>query len=112
VAGAPVTRWQLYDTHYTERYMGDPKRDALAYARADALGDAPKIADPLLLIHGMADDNVVLDNSTAFAAKMQAENRPFEMMLYPGKTHGAARDAHVWTTMEAFLDRTVKNKPR
>ena len=74
VAGAPVTKWELYDTHYTERYMGtDPKGgDAKAYAASDAMGDAAKIADPLLLIHGMADDNVVFENSTAFAAKMQA----------------------------------------
>jgi dipeptidyl-peptidase-4 len=107
VSGAPVTKWELYDTHYTERYMGDPKRDAKAYATANAIEDAAKISDPLLLIHGMSDDNVVLDNSTAFAARMQAENVPFEMMLYPGKTHAAARDIHVWTTILAFLDRTV-----
>lgn len=110
VAGAPVTKWGLYDTHYTERYLGQPQTDGAAYARADAVADAPKIVDPLLLVHGMADDNVVLDNTTAFAAKMQAANRPFEMMLYPGKTHGAARDVHVWTTIEAFLNRTVRDK--
>ena len=109
IAGAPVTKWELYDTHYTERYMGaDPRgKDAKAYAASDAIDDAPKISDPLLLIHGMADDNVVLDNSTAFAARMQATNTPFEMMLYPGKTHSAIRDIHVWTTITDFLDRTV-----
>ena len=90
VAGAPVTKWELYDTHYTERYLGDPKADPHSYASSDALGDSAKISDPLLLIHGMSDDNVVFANSTAFAAKMQAENRPFEMMFYPGKTHAAA----------------------
>jgi dipeptidyl-peptidase-4 len=104
VAGAPVTKWELYDTHYTERYMGDPKKDAKAYAASDAIGNAAHISDPLLLIHGMSDDNVVLDNSTAFAAKMQAENVPFEMMFYPGKTHSAGRDIHVWTTIFDFLD--------
>ncbi|MES2755351.1 MAG: DPP IV N-terminal domain-containing protein [Pseudomonadota bacterium] len=111
VAGAPVTRWELYDTHYTERYMGTPERDAAAYKRADAIADAAKIRAPLLVIHGMADDNVVLDHTTAFAARMQATNTPFEMMLYPGKTHAAARDVHVWTTIEAFLNRAVKDKP-
>ncbi|MGY4396038.1 dipeptidyl-peptidase-4 [Sphingomonas sp. UYAg733] len=111
VSGAPVTKWELYDTHYTERYMGDPRKDAKAYATSDAIDDAARIADPLLLVHGMADDNVVLDNSTAFAAKMQAENVPFEMMLYPGKTHSAVRDIHVWTTILNFLDREVKNGP-
>jgi dipeptidyl-peptidase-4 len=110
VAGAPVTEWELYDTHYTERYMGNPKSDAKAYAASDAMGNAAKISDPLLLIHGMADDNVVFENSTAFAAKMQAENRPFEMMFYPGKTHAAGRDIHVWTTIFNYLDRTVGDK--
>lgn len=114
VAGAPVTRWELYDTHYTERYMGtEPKgADARAYATANALGDADRIADPLMLIHGMSDDNVVFTNSTSFAAKMQADNRPFEMMFYPGKTHAAGRDIHVWTTIFDFFDRTVKNRAR
>ncbi|MES2095405.1 MAG: DPP IV N-terminal domain-containing protein [Pseudomonadota bacterium] len=112
VAGAPVTKWDLYDTHYTERYMGtDPKGDdAKAYAGSNAMDNAARISDPLLLIHGMADDNVVFENSTAFAAKMQAKNRPFEMMFYPGKTHAAGRDIHVWTTIFAYFDRTVKNK--
>ncbi len=114
ISGAPVTRWELYDTHYTERYMGtDPKgRDKAAYAKSAAVEDGPKISDPLLLIHGMADDNVVLDNSTAFAAKMQATNTPFEMMFYPGKTHSASRDIHVWTTILNFLDRTVGAGPK
>ncbi len=112
IAGAPVTKWGLYDTHYTERYMGDPKRDARAYAAADAIDDAPRIRDPLLLIHGMSDDNVVLDNSTILAAKMQATNTPFEMMLYPGKAHSAARDIHVWTTILNFLDRTIGDGAR
>lgn len=110
VSGAPVTEWELYDTHYTERYMGTPKADAKAYETSDAIGGTGRIADPLMLIHGMADDNVVFENSTAFAAKMQAENRPFEMMFYPGKTHAAGRDIHVWTTIFNFFDRNVKDK--
>lgn len=107
ISGAPVTKWELYDTHYTERYMGDPKRDAAAYKASNAIDEAARIRDPLMLIHGMADDNVVLDNATAFAARMQAQNVPFEMMLYPGKTHSAGRDIHVWTTILNFLDRTI-----
>lgn len=110
ISGAPVTKWELYDTHYTERYMGDPKKDAKAYAASDALADADKISDPLLLIHGMADDNVVFTNSTAFAAKMQADNVPFEMMFYPGKTHSAGKEIHVWTTIFDFLDAKLGTK--
>ena len=109
VSGAPVTKWELYDTHYTERYMGNPKTDAKAYAAANAMGDAAKIADPLLLIHGMADDNVVFENSTALAARLQAANRPFEMMFYPGKTHAAGASVHAWRTILDFFDRNVKH---
>ena len=110
VAGAPVTDWRLYDTHYTERYMGDPTKDAGAYDASGAVANATRIVDPLLLMHGMADDNVFLDNSTAVAAKLQAADVPFEMMLYPGKTHGAVRDVHPWTTILDFLDRHVRDK--
>jgi dipeptidyl-peptidase-4 len=113
IAGAPVTRWELYDTHYTERYMGDPRTDAAAYERASALPDSAKIADPLLLVHGMADDNVVFENSSALIAKMQGEGVPFEMMLYPGYTHrvsGPKVGVHLWQTIFAFLDRTMPAK--
>nr|WP_243395855.1 DPP IV N-terminal domain-containing protein [Sphingomonas oleivorans] len=113
VSGAPVTKWELYDTHYTERYLGNPATDPAPYQSSDALPDAGKIADPLLIMHGMADDNVVFENTTAFIAKLQAESRPFEMMAYPGKTHGVSGEGaqiHVWRTIENFLDRTVKGK--
>lgn len=108
IAGAPVTKWELYDTHYTERYMGDPREVPEAYAKSDALVDAGKISDPLLLIHGMSDDNVVFENSTALAAAMQGEAVPFEMMFYPGFTHrvgGGKVSLHLWNTIFDFLDR-------
>lgn len=110
VAVAPVTRWELYDTAYTERYMGDPRAVPAAYAAADLIADAPRIADPLLIMHGMADDNVFFDNSVQLAATMQESKVPFEMMVYPGKTHaisGAAAQTHVYGTMERFLDAHV-----
>ena len=114
VAGAPVTKWGLYDTHYTERYLGNPARDPKPYQAADVIAGAGKIADPLLLLHGMADDNVVFENSTAMIAKLQEERRPFDLMVYPGATHaitGTDRQVHLWTTIERFLDRTVKSSP-
>lgn len=112
VAGAPVTKWELYDTHYTERYLGDPRQVPAVYRASGALDDAANIRDPLLLIHGMSDDNVVFDNSTAFAARMQSSATPFEMMFYPGQTHrvaGPQISVHLWRTIEAFLDRHVVN---
>ena len=106
IAGAPVTRWELYDTAYTERYMGDPREVQKAYDKASALENAGKIADPLLLIHGMSDDNVVFSNSTALAAKLQHSAVPFEMMFYPGETHGVGGpevSPHLWHTIMRFL---------
>ena len=113
VSGAPVTKWELYDTHYTERYMGTPQADATAYKKSSALETATAMSDPLLLIHGMADDNVIFENSTALMAKLQQGAKPFETMVYPGQTHrvaGPGVSVHLWRTILNFLDRTVKSK--
>jgi dipeptidyl-peptidase-4 len=115
IAGAPVTKWELYDTNYTERYMGSPKTDAAAYAKANALDDAGKIADPLLIIHGMADDNVFFENSSELIAKLQHANVPFEMMLYPGETHRSGPPkvmAHRWNTIMSFLNKSGVTPPK
>ncbi len=108
VAGAPVTKWELYDTHYTERYLGMPQDKPSAYPASGAIDEAVKISDPLMLIHGMSDDNVVFDNATALMAKMQGAAVPFEMMVYPGQTHrvgGPGISVHLWRTIEDFLAR-------
>jgi dipeptidyl-peptidase-4 len=107
IAGAPVTKWELYDTFYTERYMGTPQADAAAYAASDALAEADRISDPLLLIHGMSDDNVVFENSSELISRLQGEAVPFEMMLYPGYTHrvsGPKISVHLWNTIFRFLE--------
>ncbi|KPF61737.1 S9 family peptidase [Porphyrobacter sp. AAP60] len=107
ISGAPVTRWELYDTHYTERYMGDPREVPEAYEKASAIPEATKISDPLLLIHGMADDNVVFENSSELVSVLQENNVPFEMMLYPGYTHrvsGPKIGPHVWNSIMRFLE--------
>ncbi|WP_414902964.1 DPP IV N-terminal domain-containing protein [Sphingomonas flavalba] len=113
VSGAPPTKWELYDTHYTERYMGNPATDPAPYQRSDALTDADRIADPLLLVHGMSDDNVVFDNSTALMAKLQAAAIPFETMVYPGQGHrvaGPGISVHLYTTIENFLNAKVRDR--
>ena len=115
VAVAPVTKWELYDTAYTERYLGDPSKDYGPYRSSNALDDAVKITDPLLLVHGMSDDNVVFQNSTELYARLQQGKRPFEMMAYPGATHAIAGEGpqtHVWTTIMRFLDDKVRRKAR
>ena len=114
VAVAPVTKWELYDTAYTERYLGNPSIDAKPYQTSDALDDAVRIRDPLLLVHGMSDDNVVFQNSTELYARLQQAKTPFDMMVYPGATHAIAGEGpqtHVWTTITRFLDEKVLEKP-
>ena len=113
VSGAPVTKWELYDTHYTERYLGNPVLDPKPYESSDALADAVKIDEPLLLMHGMSDDNVVFQNSAMLADELQSADRPFDMMFYVGQTHhiaGEGREAHVQHTIEKFLDEKVLQK--
>ena len=107
IAGAPVTKWELYDTAYTERYLGLPASDA--YRASNALADATRIAAPLLLIHGMADDNVVFENSTALMSTLQHANVPFDLMVYPGATHAAEATlgVHVWQTRLGFMARVA-----
>ncbi|VVT13546.1 S9 family peptidase [Erythrobacter sp. EC-HK427] len=108
ISGAPVTRWELYDTHYTERYMGTPQADAQAYATSSAIPNATAITDPVLIIHGMADDNVVFENATEIISVWQENNVPFEMMLYPGYTHrvsGEQISPHRYNTVFNFLER-------
>ncbi|MCJ8189965.1 DPP IV N-terminal domain-containing protein [Sphingomicrobium aestuariivivum] len=107
IAGAPVSRWELYDTHYTERYMGDPREVPEAYEAASTFPNAAKIRDPLLLIHGMSDDNVVLDNSAQMALAMQEARVQFDMMFYPGQAHGVKGpqiSVHLWETIMRFLE--------
>jgi len=114
VVGAPVTKWELYDTHYTERYLGNPAIDPKPYQTSDALADAVKINEPFLLIHGMSDDNVVFENSSMLADELQQADRPFDMMFYVGQTHriaGEGRQANVQKTIERFLDEKVLKIP-
>jgi dipeptidyl-peptidase-4 len=71
------------------------------------------ISDPLLLVHGMSDDNVVFQNSTELYARLQQAKKPFEMMAYPGATHAIAGEGpqtHVWETIMRFLDDKVLGK--
>jgi dipeptidyl-peptidase-4 len=87
IAGAPVTEWRLYDTHYTERYLGDPAQNAAAYDRTSLLGDAAALSRPLLLIHGLADDNVVSAHTLRMSSALLAAGRPHSVLPLSGVTH-------------------------
>ena len=111
-AGAPVTDWQLYDTHYTERFMGTPKENRQGYEASSVLTQADRLRRPLLILHGMADDNVLFTHSTALFKLLQDRNTPFEMMTYPGSKHGLLRQQeaglHAYATIVRFFDRQLR----
>jgi len=110
-AGAPVTDWALYDTHYTERYMGTPQADAEAYRLGDVLTYAGQLSDPLLLVHGMADDNVLFAHSTRLMEALQQAAIPFELMTYPGSKHGLSGEnirVHAYSTISNFFNRHLQ----
>jgi dipeptidyl-peptidase-4 len=110
VAGAPVTDWALYDTHYTERYMNLPAANVEGYKQARVLTHVDGLTSPLLLIHGMADDNVLFSNSTELMSALQQRGQPFELMTYPGAKHGlsGANALHRYRVVENFLARCLK----
>jgi dipeptidyl-peptidase-4 len=87
VAGAPVTDWLDYDTHYTERYLGLPQDNPEAYKEASLLTYAPDLKRPLLLIHGTADDNVYFRHSLKLANALFRAGKDFEILPLPGLTH-------------------------
>ncbi|MET9068467.1 prolyl oligopeptidase family serine peptidase [Streptosporangium sandarakinum] len=85
VAGAPVTDWRLYDTCYTERYLGRP--DEGHYEASSLFADAEKLERPLLLIHGLADDNVVAAHTLRLSSALLAAGRPHTVLPLSGVTH-------------------------
>ncbi|BFT31479.1 S9 family peptidase [Alteromonas sp. D210916BOD_24] len=112
VSGAPVTDWRLYDTHYTERYMGNPKTDDDAYTASSVFPYAKDLKGDLLIYHGMADDNVLFTHSTMLYKHLQDLAIPFETMDYPGKKHsirGKQTGIHLYKTITNFFNRTLKN---
>lgn len=95
IAGAPVTDWRLYDTHYTERYLGHPDERPEVYERNSLIDDAPNLSRPLLIIHGLADDNVVVAHSIRLSSALVAAGRPHALLPLPGVTHMTPQDDEV-----------------
>jgi dipeptidyl-peptidase-4 len=100
IAGAPATDWRLYDTHYTERYLGHPDVHPQVYERNSLPPDAPNLERPLLIIHGLADDNVVVAHSLRLSAALVNAGRPHALLPLPGVTHMTPQDD---VTAENFL---------
>jgi len=110
VAGAPVTDWALYDTHYSERYMDLPKNNADGYRDSAVFAHLDGLKSPLLLVHGMADDNVLFVNSTRLMSALQARGIRFELMTYPGAKHSlsGSDNLHRLGTTEAFFAQCLR----
>ncbi len=87
IAGAPVTEWRLYDTAYTERYLGNPTADAGPYDHCSLLPLATGLERPLLLIHGLADDNVFAAHTLQLSSALLAAGRAHEVLPLSGVTH-------------------------
>jgi dipeptidyl-peptidase-4 len=108
VAGAPVTDWALYDTHYTERYMGTPADNPDGYAAAGVFPYIERLKGPLLVMHGMADDNVLFTHSTKLFKALQDKGLNFDSMTYPGSKHALLRvpasGRHGYQTILRFFD--------
>jgi dipeptidyl-peptidase-4 len=87
IAGAPVTTWRLYDTHYTERYLGHPGMHPKHYVDTDLTAEAHKLVRPLLLIHGLVDDNVVAAHTLRMSTALLAAGAPHQVLPLSGVTH-------------------------
>ncbi|MDX3238289.1 alpha/beta fold hydrolase [Streptomyces sp. ME03-5709C] len=115
VAGAPVTDWRLYDTHYTERYLGHPEEQPAVYAANSLVTDAglANPADevrPLMIIHGLADDNVVAAHTLRLSSALLAAGRPHEVLPLSGVTHMTPQEEvaeNLLLLQVAFLRRSL-----
>ena len=109
MAVAPVTDWGLYDSHYTERFMGLPQENADGYRNSAIFPHLKGLTSDLYLIHGMADDNVLFTHSTTLMSQLQQDGVKFRMMTYPGEKHslsGKGQQTHVMNEItDYFIDR-------
>jgi dipeptidyl-peptidase-4 len=110
VSGAPVTDWTLYDTAYTERYLGLPSERPDAYAASSAVSHAEGLSRPLMLIHGLADDNVVAAHTLRLSSALLAAGRPHEVLPLSGVTHMTPQEQvaeNLLLLQVAFLKRSL-----
>jgi dipeptidyl-peptidase-4 len=110
IAGAPVTEWRLYDTCYTERYLGDPNEHPDVYDANSLIPLAPDLERPLLLVHGLADDNVVAAHTLQLSAALLAAGRPHEVLPLVGVTHMTPQEVvaeHLLLHQLDFLRRSL-----
>ncbi|MDN0195548.1 prolyl oligopeptidase family serine peptidase [Streptomyces sp. S.PNR 29] len=116
IAGAPVTDWRLYDTHYTERYLGDPAAHPESYAKSSLITDEGLSSPaephrPLMIVHGLADDNVVVAHALRLSSALLAAGRPHEVLPLSGVTHMTPQEQvaeNLLLLQVDFLKRSLK----
>ncbi|MFI0371335.1 prolyl oligopeptidase family serine peptidase [Actinomadura sp. 1N219] len=104
VAGAPVTDWRLYDTHYTERYLGHPDEEPENYAANSLIESAAELKRPLMIIHGLADDNVVAAHTLRLSSALLAAGRPHTVLPLSGVTHMTPQEVVAENLMHLQVD--------
>lgn len=112
VAVAPVTDWHDYDSIYTERYMGLPKENAEGYKRSSPVNSAANLRGRVLIVHGTSDDNVHMQNTLQMVQALIAAGKPFDLQLYPRKTHGiagATPRTHLFTRIQRHFEQNLLN---
>jgi dipeptidyl-peptidase 4 len=109
VAGAPVTDWKLYDTIWTERYLDRPQDNSAGYRDSSPVTYAANLADRLLIVHGLADDNVHPQNTIVMSGELVKAGRPFEQAIYPGQKHGFRDESlrHLYERVTEFFAREL-----
>lgn len=111
IAGGTVSDWKNYDTIYTERYLQTPQTNPDGYRDSSPRFSAGRLHGRLLLIHGMIDDNVHVQNTLQLADELERANKPFELMMYPRSRHGITDPQlvyHMRTTMLRFILENLK----
>ncbi|MDP1832584.1 MAG: DPP IV N-terminal domain-containing protein [Geothrix sp.] len=109
IAGAPVVDWSLYDSIYTERYMGLPSDNKAGYESSSVLKAAGNLSGRLLLLHGTLDDNVHPQNSVMLMDALQKAGHPVQIVLLPGSDHSPRAPQHAWARYQAMWDFISKN---
>jgi dipeptidyl-peptidase-4 len=110
IAVAPVTNWRFYDTIYTERFMRTPQENPDGYDENSPINHVEKLEDPLLLVHGSADDNVHYQNTMEMVSALVAANKDFDLFIYPDKNHGiygGTTRLHLFEMMTDFIEENL-----
>jgi dipeptidyl-peptidase-4 len=109
IAGGTVSDWRLYDSIFTERVMMTPKNNPEGYEKSSVLKAAKNLSGRLLLIHGVMDNNVHMQNTTTLAYELQKANKQFDLMVYPTQRHGIVDPAQVRHQYQLMTDFFLKN---